>query len=105
MHPYVHNSSWKQPKCQQMSVLRKCGTYIQWNTTLPFGATWMQLKILILIQSEIKRPHDITYMWNLKYGIKMKPSAKQKQTHRHKEQICGCQGVVGRKWGGWGFGG
>ena len=27
---------------------------------------------------------------------------KQKQTHRHREQICGCQGEEGREWDGWG---
>ena len=33
----------------------------------------------------------------------MKLSAKQKQTHGHREQTCGCQGGGGRrKWDGWG---
>ena len=35
---------------------------------MPFAATWMDLKIIIL--SEIRQrqiPYDITYMWNLKY--------------------------------------
>ena len=36
---------------------------------------------------------DITYMWNLKYGTN--ESTKQKQTHRHGEQTCGCQGGGG----------
>ena len=34
-------------------------------------------------------------MWHLKYG-KMNLFTKQKQTHRHREQTCGCQG--GRGW-------
>ena len=37
--------------------------------------------------------YDITYTWNLKYD-QMDTSAKQKQTHRHREQTWGCQ------WGG-----
>ena len=37
---------------------------------MPFEATWMQLKIIILSKSERERqiPYEITYMWNLKYG-------------------------------------
>ena len=38
--------------------------------------------------------HDITYMWILKYGTN-EPISKQKQTHRHREQTCGCQGSRG----------
>ena len=37
----------------------------------------------------------IIYMWNLKLDTK-NLSMKQKQTHRHGEQTCGCQGEVGR---------
>ena len=35
--------------------------------------------------------HDITYMWNLKYGTN-EPIYKT-ETHRHGEQTCVCQGV------------
>ena len=57
----------------------------------------------IIIPSEVKSErerqisYDITYMWNLKY-TQMKLSLKQKQTHRHSEQTCGCQGggMVGK---------
>ena len=41
------------------------------NETMPFAATRMGLEIIILseVKSEKERqiPHDITYMWNLKY--------------------------------------
>ena len=33
-------------------------------------------------------------MWNLKYETNL--SMKRKQTHRHREQTCGCQG--GERW-------
>ena len=36
----------------------------------------------------------------------MNLSTKQKQTHRHKEQTCGCQGGWGKEWDGqgvWGW--
>ena len=35
--------------------------------------------------------YDIMYMWNLKYDTD-EFSYKQKKTHIHREQICGCQG-------------
>ena len=37
-------------------------------------------------------------MKNLKYDI-MNLSTKQKQTHRHREQTCGCQGSGGAEEG------
>jgi len=45
-------------------------------------------------QKEKDKYHDITHMWNLKYDT-MNLSMKQKQTHRQREQTCGC----GRKGG------
>ena len=38
---------------------------------MSFAVTWMQEEILILSevnQKEKEKYHDITYMWNLKYG-------------------------------------
>ena len=52
-------------------------------------------------ERERQIPYDITYMQNLKYDTN-ELSTKQKQTHRHREQICGCQG--GRAWGRNGLG-
>ena len=34
---------------------------------MPFAATWMDLEISEVSQKERQIPHDITYMWNLKY--------------------------------------
>ena len=36
---------------------------------MPFAATWIDLEIIILseVKSERQIPHDITYIWNLKY--------------------------------------
>ena len=36
-----------------MNGLRRYGTYIQWNTTQPFAATWTEPEILIL--SEVRK--------------------------------------------------
>ena len=58
-------------------------------------------------KSERKRqiPCGITYMQNLKYGTD-DPIHKTKRDHGHGEQTYGCQGGVGREWGGqgvWGW--
>ena len=46
-------------------------------------------------KSERKKiPYGMIYMWNLKYDTN-EHTQKQKQTHRHKEQIHGCQGEDG----------
>ena len=42
---------------------------------------------------ERQNPQDITYMWNLKYDL----AIRQKQTHWHRKQNCGCHG--GGDWG------
>ena len=39
-------------------------------------------------------PYDMTYMWNLIYGIN-EPIYEEKRTHRHREKTCGCQGGGG----------
>ena len=47
-------------------------------------------------------PWDVTYMWNLNYGTGH-PSTEKKQTHRHGEQACGCQGGGGGSGMDWAF--
>ena len=44
-------------------------------------------------ESERERqvPHDIIYMWNLKYDTNQH-IYKTKTTHKYREQTCGCQG-------------
>ena len=41
-------------------------------------------------ERERQIPYDIICMWKLKYDMNV--FTKQKQTHRHREQTCGCQG-------------
>ena len=40
---------------------------------MPFAETWMDLEIIIRSNDKSERerqiPYDVTYMWNLKYGI------------------------------------
>ena len=63
---------------------------IKKNELMSFVATRMDLEMIIL--SEVRKrkiPYDILYMWNM---TQVNLSVKQKQTHRHREQTCGCQG-------------
>ena len=55
-------------------------------------------------ERERQIPYDISYMWNLMYG-KNDPIYKTETDSRHREQICGFQGVVGREWDRLGIGG
>ena len=85
---------------QEMNGLRRCGTYIQQNTTqpqnkiMPLAATWMQLEVIIL--SEISPeggqiPYDITCMWNLKQGTD-EPICKTETDSQTWRTDCGYQG-------------
>ena len=47
---------------------------------------------IIIPERERQIPY-IIYMWNLKYDANL--PMKQKQTHRHRKQTCGCQGGNG----------
>ena len=40
------------------------------NEIMPYAGTWVQLEIIVLSKSERERQilHDITLLWNLKYG-------------------------------------
>ena len=49
-------------------------------------------------QREGQMPYDITYMWKLKYDAN--EPLYETESHRHREQTCGCRGRVrGRE--GW----
>ena len=74
MHPYVHCSiitkTWKQPKCPSADEWIKKRWYththtmdyysaIKRNKIVPFAATWMELKTLIL--SEVSQKEKDKY--------------------------------------------
>ena len=72
---------------------------IKKNKIMPFSATWMELDAHILSevsQKEKDKPYDITYIWNLIYGIN--EPFHRKENHGLGEQTHGCQ------WGGGGSG-
>ena len=76
--------TWKQPNVhRQMTGLRRCGSYSQWNTTRPQKRTK---------ESERQRqiPYDFTSVWNLIYGTN--ELFHGKETHGLEEKTCGCQG-------------
>ena len=72
---------------------------IKKNKRMPSVATWVELEILILSEVKSERvrqiPYDITYIWNLIYDTNEPIYRKNKQSHGHGEQTCGCQ--VGRR--------
>ena len=72
---------------------------------MPFAATWMQLEILML-RGLSQKEKDICHMISLICVIynmaKMNLSTEKKQTFRHGEQTCGCQGRGEREWDGLG---
>ena len=63
---------------------------------MPFAATWMQLEMIILSEVVSQKEKDKYHITSLIRGIynmaQMTLSTKQKRTHRHREQTCGCQG-------------
>ena len=72
---------------------------------MPFVATWMDLEIIILSevsQKEKDKYHVISLICGIQNRMKMNIPTKQKQTHRHREHTCGCQG--GWVWGRDGLG-
>ena len=61
---------------------------------MSFVTTWVDQEGFTLSEiSQRQIPYDLTYMWNLKNKM------KQKETHRYRDQMGGCQ-----TGGGWGFG-
>ena len=70
------------------------------NEIMPFAAIWMDLEIIILSElSQTKKDkyHMISLICEVYNMAQMNLSTKQKHTHKHRGQTCGCQGE-----GGWG---
>ena len=70
------------------------------NEIMPFAATWMQLEIIILSEVSQKKTNHLyveSKIWQ-KWAY-----LQNKQTHKHREQTCGCQ-VGGGRGIDWEFG-
>ena len=65
------------------------------NKIVPSAATWMQLEWSTK-WGKFEREKTNT-IYNLHVESKMNLSIKQKQTRRHREQTCGCQGGGSQK--------
>ena len=68
---------------------------IKKNEIIPFTATWIQLEILILSKLERERQilYDITYIWNLKYGINEPIYIKETDSQTWKTGLCLSRGL------------
>ena len=68
-----------------------------------FAATWMDLEIITL--KEVRKINTIYYHFCVEFKIEYKLTyLKQKQTHRYRQQTCGCQegGIrEGKDWDIW----
>ena len=60
---------------------------------MPFAPTQMDVEIIILSEVRKRKP-DTRYHLYVEYKkmTQMNLFTKRKQTHRHREQTCGCQG-------------
>ena len=59
---------------------------------MPSAATWMQLEIIILneVSQKEEDKYDVPLICGISNMAQVNISMKQKQTHRHREQTCGC---------------
>ena len=65
---------------------------------MSFATTWMDLEMTILSevsQKETGSHHMIPLICGIQNMTQMNLSMKQRQTHKYREQICGCQGGCG----------
>ena len=67
------------------------------NEIMPSASVWMQLEMITL--GEVSQKEEWSRMLSLIHRIwnmtQMSLPTKQKQTDRHREQTCGCQGARG----------
>lgn len=61
---------------------------------MPFAATWTDLEIIVN-QKEKDKYHMISLINGIQNKTQMNISTKHKQTQRHRDQTCGCQGGRG----------
>ena len=95
--------AWKQPECpstdgwiKKMWCTHTMEYYsaIKKNEIMLHAATWMDEEIIILSTVNQKKKYHIKLLtWNLNYDTN--EPVKQKQSQRHRKQICGCQGRGG----------
>ena len=82
---HIYNGIWFSHKKEQNNA-----TWNNMDGPRDYHTKWSK--------SEKEIPYDITDVWNLNI-TQMNLSMKEKQTHKHREQTCDCQGEGGgEKW-------
>ena len=81
-------------KCKNMIYSRILFTPKK-NEIMPFATTWMDLQNIILTEVRKRKINIISLMCEIQNMTLMNLSTKQ--THRHREQTCGCQGEEGMR--------
>ena len=93
-------------------------TAMKKDEPIPSAATWKDLEMIVLNEVKVTEKdkyhviiymwgvyadkyHVIIYTWMFKYGIctvtQMNVFTKQKKSHSHTEETCGCQKGGGRR--------
>ena len=101
---WKHKGKQKVYQCQDLSPLILLSH--KKSEIMCLAATGMDLEITTLSkvsQTEKSKTHTISLICGIYNTTQMNLSTEQKETHRHREQDCGCQGV-GRERDGWQFG-
>ena len=83
--------TWRQPMCPSTGGrIKLWNSVIKMNEIMPFEGMWMQLEIITLSQ---KKTNTIWYhLYVTTKTAQTILSTKKKQTHRHRQWTCGCQG-------------
>ena len=104
MYPYVHSiihniQDMETSKYQLTDEwIKKIQTYVQWDTTQPQkeqnNASCSNTDLEIIIPSEVNQEKGkhcmVSFICGIQYGTNEHINTKQTQTHRHREQTCGC---------------
>ena len=105
MHPHVHKCPSPDDWIMKMWYILHNIILLSHKKIMPFASTWMELEThpeWSKSERERQIPHDITNIWNLRYGTN--EPFHRKKNHGFGEQTCGCQGEEERVGCDWNLG-